>query len=49
MEKGLVEPVALQSILKRDGFYKGPLDGLIGKGSRAALRAWTRAGCRSNA
>lgn len=43
--KGLVEALDVQRLLKAEGFYKGPLDGLFGKGSRAALQAWTRKGC----
>jgi tetratricopeptide (TPR) repeat protein len=49
VEKGLIPALAMQQILKDDGFYAGPLDGLFGKGSRAALRAWTRKGCLSHA
>lgn len=49
IDKGLMPAIQLQQILKNDGYYKGPLDGVFGKGSRAALRAWTRKGCRSHA
>ena len=49
IDKGLMQAIQLQKILQDDGFYKGPLDGKFGKGSRAALRAWTRKGCRSHA
>ena len=49
VEKGLIPALQLQQILKDDGFYTGPLDGLFGRGSRAALRAWTRKGCLSHA
>ena len=49
VEKGLVPALKMQQILKNDGFYTGPLDGLFGKGSRAALREWTRKGCLSHA
>ncbi|MEM7210589.1 MAG: tetratricopeptide repeat protein [Pseudomonadota bacterium] len=45
LERGLLDARAFQQQLKQDGFYGGPLDGLFGKGSRAALRAWTRKGC----
>lgn len=49
IDKGLMSPLEMQQILQKDGFYKGPLDGLFGKGSRAALRTWTRRGCLANA
>lgn len=49
IDKGLITAVEMQQILQQDGFYKGPLDGLFGKGSRAALRAWTRKGCLAQA
>lgn len=42
---GYIDAVAMQELLKRSGFYRGPIDGIFGKGSRAALRAWTRRGC----
>ncbi|MEM9138812.1 MAG: tetratricopeptide repeat protein [Pseudomonadota bacterium] len=45
VEKGLIDAKALQVTLQDEGFYKGAIDGIFGKGSRAALRAWTRAGC----
>lgn len=43
--KGLVPATEMQEILQRAGFYRGPIDGIFGRGSRAALRAWTRKGC----
>ena len=49
IDKGLMKAIALQQILKDEGFYKGPLDGKFGKGSRSALRAWTRKGCLAHA
>ena len=49
VEKGLLSAIDLQTILKNEGFYRGPLDGKFGKGSRAALWAWTRAGCLAHA
>lgn len=49
LDKGLTDPLTLQRQLKQDGFYAGPLDGLFGKGSRAALRAWIRRGCLAQA
>lgn len=42
---GALDPTEMQVLLKDEGFYKGPIDGLFGKGSRAALWAWTRTGC----
>lgn len=45
IEKGLLDAVEMQELLKAEGFYSGPIDGIFGKGSRAALRAWTRKGC----
>lgn len=42
---GLLDARTLQIRLRDEGFYRGPIDGLFGKGSRAALGAWTRAGC----
>ena len=46
MNKGLYTPKRIQEILAGKGFYKGPLDGNFGQGSRAALRDWTQAGCK---
>ncbi|MEM7191066.1 MAG: tetratricopeptide repeat protein [Pseudomonadota bacterium] len=45
IEKGGIDPTAFQRLLQTEGFYKGPIDGIFGKGSRAALRAWTWRGC----
>ncbi len=49
IEKGLLDAVEMQELLKAEGFYRGPIDGIFGKGSRAALRAWTRKGCLAGA
>lgn len=49
IRKGLIAPKDMQRLLQAEGFYRGPIDGLFGKGSRAALRAWTRKGCLSAA
>lgn len=43
--KGLVDPTEMQLVLQKEGFYRGKIDGIFGKGSRAALRQWTRKGC----
>ncbi|MEM1160544.1 MAG: tetratricopeptide repeat protein [Pseudomonadota bacterium] len=45
IEKGLLDAEEMQVLLKGEGHYAGPIDGIFGKGSRAALRAWTRRGC----
>ena len=45
IQGGALEAAAMQRILRDEGFYRGPIDGIFGKGSRAALRAWTRQGC----
>ncbi|MFN0116300.1 MAG: caspase family protein [Paracoccaceae bacterium] len=34
---------AVQALLKREGFYKGPMDGSLGGGSREAIRAFQSA------
>ncbi len=34
-----------QEMLKRTGFYSGPIDGDFGSGSQAAETAWANAGC----
>lgn len=49
VEKGLIPAIEMQELLQREGFYRGPIDGIFGKGSRAALRAWTRKGCLAHA
>lgn len=43
--RGHLDAVAMQKVLQRAGYYRGPIDGIFGKGSRAALRVWTRKGC----
>ncbi|MEM7061095.1 MAG: tetratricopeptide repeat protein [Pseudomonadota bacterium] len=43
--KGLIDPTEMQVVLQKEGFYRGKIDGIFGKGSRAALRQWTRKGC----
>ncbi|MFK7945055.1 MAG: tetratricopeptide repeat protein [Paracoccaceae bacterium] len=43
--RGALDASQMQVLLQSVGFYKGPIDGIFGKGSRAALWAWTRAGC----
>lgn len=35
--------VAVQQELAREGFYRGPIDGVIGSGTRAAIRSYERA------
>ena len=35
--KKAVDVFALQTKLKAKGYYKGPIDGVVGKGTRAAL------------
>ena len=45
VSKGLIDATELQVQLQKEGFYRGKIDGVFGKGSRAALRAWTRKGC----
>ncbi|MGI8436043.1 MAG: peptidoglycan-binding domain-containing protein [Chthoniobacterales bacterium] len=35
--------VAVQQELARQGFYRGPIDGVIGSGTRSAIRAYERA------
>lgn len=39
----LTERKALQSALARAGYNPGPVDGIIGAGTKSALRAWQRA------
>lgn len=45
IRRGHIDPATFQRLLKQAGHYRGEIDGKFGKGSRAALRAWTRAGC----
>lgn len=45
INRGVITAVEMQERLRDDGFYKGAIDGIFGRGSRAALRAWTRKGC----
>ena len=45
ISRGALDPSEMQVLLQGEGFYKGPIDGIFGKGSRAALWAWTRTGC----
>ena len=45
IETGALDATEMQVLLQTEGFYRGAIDGIFGKGSRAALRAWTRAGC----
>ena len=49
IQKGLIDAIEMQELLQAEGFYKGAIDGLFGKGSRAALWAWTRNGCLAGA
>ena len=49
IEKGVLDPTDMQVLLQTEGFYRGPIDGIFGKGSRAALWAWTRKGCLAGA
>ncbi|MEM0990543.1 MAG: hypothetical protein AAGK00_16870 [Pseudomonadota bacterium] len=44
--KGLYTLGRIQEILKARGFYDGPITAEFGAEARAALEAWTRAGCR---
>jgi len=45
LELGRFSARELQEFLKDRGFYEAAIDGIFGRGSRAALRAWTEAGC----
>lgn len=49
IEKGLLDATEMQLLLQAEGFYRGPIDGIFGKGSRTALWAWTRTGCLAGA
>ena len=49
IEKGLLDATDMQLLLQAEGHYKGAIDGIFGKGSRAALWAWTRKGCLAGA
>lgn len=49
INKGLLDPTDMQRLLQGAGHYAGPIDGLFGKKSRAALWAWTRKGCLAGA
>ena len=46
---GALDAVGMQRMLQSQGYYRGAIDGIFGKGSRAALWAWTRAGCLASA
>ncbi|MBI4373110.1 MAG: peptidoglycan-binding protein [Candidatus Omnitrophica bacterium] len=35
-----IDPVEIQKALAEAGFYKGPIDGIVGKKTRAAIRAF---------
>lgn len=48
LELGRFSATELQEFLKARGFYESAIDGIFGRGSRAALRAWTAAGCPRN-
>jgi len=48
LELGRFSEEELQVFLQERGFYDGAIDGIFGRGSRAALRAWTAAGCPRN-
>ncbi|MBI4394902.1 MAG: peptidoglycan-binding protein [Candidatus Omnitrophica bacterium] len=39
-ETSKIDPVEIQKALTEAGFYKGPIDGIIGKKTRAAIRAF---------
>ena len=45
IRKGHLDATTMQELLKRAGHYRGKIDGIFGKGSRAALWTWTRRGC----
>ena len=37
---GVGDVVEMQRLLRRDGYYAGPIDGIYGPRTRAALRSW---------
>jgi murein L,D-transpeptidase YcbB/YkuD len=43
MEKTELSKKEIQTALKNAGFYNGPVDGVIGKKTRAAIRAFQKA------
>ncbi|MGF1500417.1 MAG: tetratricopeptide repeat protein [Paracoccaceae bacterium] len=45
LDAGHFTPTRLQEYLQERGFYRGAIDGIFGRGSRGALRAWAEAGC----
>lgn len=45
LDLGRFTAKGVQRLLKDKGYYKAKIDGDFGRGSRAALRAWTKAGC----
>lgn len=45
LEKGQFSATELQEFLQARGYYEAAIDGIFGRGSRAALRDWTEAGC----
>jgi len=45
LETGYFSARDLQQFLKDRGYYDSVIDGIFGRGSRAALIAWTEAGC----
>ena len=45
LDIGFFTAEQLQEFLQNRDYYDGPIDGIFGAGSRAALTAWTEAGC----
>lgn len=45
IRRGALTAPGMQRRLKKRGFYRGAIDGAFGPASKAALRAWTEAGC----
>lgn len=45
IQRGHIDAADFQRTLQKAGLYRGAIDGKFGRASRAALRAWTRAGC----